>query len=45
MAVTQTYTLDESTKAVHANFEASTVPNFVGAPSERRSVTSITTRN
>jgi Lipocalin-like domain len=40
-AYTGTDTLDESTKTVHANIEASTFPNFVRAPNHRRSVTSI----
>ena len=36
------YTLDESTKTAHLNIETSSVPNFVGAPDQRRIVTSIT---
>ena len=37
-----TYTLDETTKTAHLNIETSSVPNFVGAPNQRRIVTSIT---
>ena len=42
IAYTGTYTLDESTKTAHLNIETSSVPNFVGAPNQRRIVTSIT---
>ena len=41
IAYTGTYTVDESTKTVHANIESSTFPNLVGAPNQRRIVTSI----
>ncbi len=42
VAYTGTYTLDESTKTIHVNIEASSFPNLVGAPNQRRIVTSIT---
>jgi Lipocalin-like domain len=42
VAYTGTYTVDESTKTIHANIETSTFPNLVGAPNQRRIVTSIT---
>ena len=42
VAYTGTYTLDESTKTAHVNIEASTFPNLVGAPNQRRIVSSIT---
>jgi hypothetical protein len=42
IAYTGTYTVDEDTKTIHANIETSTFPNFVGAPSLRRIITSIT---
>jgi hypothetical protein len=42
VAYTGTYTVDESTKTVHANIETSSFPNLVGAPNQRRIVTSIT---
>ena len=42
VAYTGTYTLDESTKTAHLNIETSSIPNFVGAPNQRRIVTSIT---
>ena len=42
VAYTGTYTVDESTKTAHLNIETSSVPNFVGAPNQRRIVTSIT---
>lgn len=42
VAYTGTYTLDESTKTAHLNIETSSVPNLVGAPNQRRIVTSIT---
>src|SRR5262245_38774234 len=43
VAYTGTYTLDESTKTIHANVETSTFPNLVEAPNQRRIITSITT--
>src|SRR4029079_5748215 len=42
VAYTGTYTLDEGTKTAHLNIETSSVPNLVGAPNQRRIVTSIT---
>jgi hypothetical protein len=42
IAYTGTYTVDESTKTIHANVETSTFPNLVGAPNQRRIITSIT---
>jgi len=42
VAYTGTYTVDEGTKTIHVNIEASTFPNLVGAPNQRRIVTSIT---
>jgi Lipocalin-like domain len=36
------YTVDEATRTIHANIDVSTFPNFVGAPNQRRIVTSIT---
>ena len=42
VAYTGTYTLDESTKTAHLNIETSSVPNLVGAPNQRRIITSIT---
>ena len=42
VAYTGTYTVDESTKTVHANVETSTFPNLVGASNQRRIITSIT---
>src|SRR5262245_4606278 len=41
IAYTGTYAVDESTKTAHLNIETSSVPNFVGAPNERR-IASIT---
>jgi hypothetical protein len=41
IAYTGTYTVDESTKTIHANVETATFPNLVGAPNQRRVVTSI----
>jgi hypothetical protein len=41
IAYTGTYTVDEGTKTIHANVETSTFPNLVGAPNQRRIVTSI----
>jgi hypothetical protein len=42
IAYTGTYTVDEGTKTIRVNIEASTFPNLVGAPNQRRIVTSIT---
>jgi hypothetical protein len=42
IAYTGTYTVDENTKTIHANIETSTFPNLVGAPNQRRIITSIT---
>ena len=42
IAYTGTYTVDENTKTIHANIETSTFPNLVGAPNQRRVITSIT---
>ena len=42
VAYTGTYTVDEGTKTVHANIEASTFANLVGAPNQRRIISSIT---
>lgn len=42
IAYTGTYTLDENTRTIHANIETSTFPNLVGAPNQRRIITSIT---
>src|SRR5215831_3923992 len=42
IAYTGKYTLDENTKTIHANVETSTFPNLVGAPNQRRIITSIT---
>jgi len=41
VAYTGTYTVDESTKTILAKVETSTFPNLVGAPKQRRIVTSI----
>jgi hypothetical protein len=41
IAYTGTYTLDETTKTIHANIKTSTFPNLVGAPNQRRIITSI----
>lgn len=41
IAYTGTYTVDESTKTIHVNIETSSFPNLVGAPNQRRIVTSI----
>ena len=43
IAYTGTYTVDEGTRTIHVNIETSTFPNLVGAPNQRRIVTSITT--
>jgi len=37
-----TYAVDESTKTINVNIEASSFPNLVGAPNQRRIVTSVT---
>jgi hypothetical protein len=42
VAYTGTYTVDENTKTIRANVETSTFPNIVGAPNQRRIITSIT---
>jgi hypothetical protein len=42
VAYTGTYTVDDSTKTIHVNIETSSFPNLVGAPNQRRIVTSIT---
>jgi hypothetical protein len=42
IAYTGTYTVDEDAKTIHANIETSTFPNLVGAPNQRRVITSIT---
>jgi lipocalin-like protein len=42
IAYTGTYTVDEATRTIHPNIETSTFPNLVGAPNQRRIVTSIT---
>ena len=42
IAYAGTYTVDESTRTIHANIETSTFPNLVGAPNQRRIITSIT---
>jgi hypothetical protein len=42
VAYTGTYTVDEDTKTVNANIETSTFANLVGAPNQRRIVSSIT---
>src|ERR1700716_1154235 len=42
IAYTGTYTIDENTKTIHANIETGTFPNLVGAPNQRRIITSIT---
>jgi hypothetical protein len=42
IAYTGTYTVDENTKTIHANIETSTFPNLVGAPNQRRIITSVT---
>jgi len=41
IAYTGTYTVDESTRTIHANIETATFPNLVGPPNQRRIVTSI----
>ena len=42
IAYTGAYTVDERTKTIHVNIETSTFPNLVGAPNQRRIITSIT---
>ena len=42
IAYTGTYTVDENTKTIHVKVETSTFRNHVGAPNQRRIVTSIT---
>lgn len=42
VAYAGTYTVDESTKTIHVKIETSSFPNLVGAPNQRRIVTSIT---
>ena len=42
VAYTGTSTVDESTKTIHVNIEASSFPNLAGAQNQRRIVTSIT---
>ena len=42
VAYTGTYTVDESSRTIHVNIETSSFPNLVGAPNQRRIVTSIT---
>jgi hypothetical protein len=41
IAYTGTYTVDENTRTILPTVEASTFPNLVGAPNQRRVVTSI----
>lgn len=41
IAYTGTYTVDESTRTIIPTIETSTFPNLVGAPNQRRVVTSI----
>src|SRR5262249_59156326 len=42
IAYTGTYTLDEATRTIHVKIETSTFPNLVGAPNQRRIITSLT---
>jgi hypothetical protein len=42
VAYTGTYTVDENTKTINANVETSTLPNLIGAPNQRRIISSIT---
>ena len=42
IAYAGTYTVDENSKTIHVGIETSTFPNLVGAPNQRRIVTSIT---
>jgi hypothetical protein len=41
LAYMGTYKVDEATKTIHADILNSTFPNFIGAPNQRRIVTSI----
>jgi hypothetical protein len=41
IAYAGTYRVDENTKTIHVNVETSTFPNLVGAPNQRRIITSI----
>lgn len=41
IAYTGTYTVDEGTRTIRLNIETSSFPNLVGAPNQRRIVTSI----
>lgn len=41
IAYTGTYTIDESTNTLNLHIETSTFPNLVGAPNQRRVITSI----
>lgn len=43
IAYAGTYSLDESTNTIILNIETSTFPNLVGAPDQRRVVTSVST--
>lgn len=42
IAYTGTYTVDENTTTIYLNIETSTFRNLVGAPNQRRIITSIT---
>jgi hypothetical protein len=42
IAYTGTFTVDENAKTVLVNIETSTFPNLVGAPNQRRIITSVT---
>src|SRR5262249_19107098 len=42
IAYTGKYTLDENTKTIHATIETSTFPNLIGAPNQRRIISTIT---
>jgi hypothetical protein len=42
IAYTGTYAVEEATKTIHANIETSTFPNLIGAPNQRRIITSMT---
>jgi hypothetical protein len=41
VAYAGTYTVDEATKTIHVNIKTSSFPNLIGAPNQRRIVTSI----
>jgi hypothetical protein len=41
IAYTGTYTVDDNTKTINVNVETSTFPNLVGAPNQRRIISSI----